>query len=386
VAGLGVDAGIRAFVRYGIVRGRVGGENYNTAISLGRFNATLQPQVDLLREIDPWLTSFRRACSGDTTPPRFSTALRRIDAAIFNFCRYGSKARMAEILCALGNAERELASGEKFRKTDKRTIHPVPLLSAAWLAACDDGSAEFRLALALASIRGSQDGQVGDLRTNLEPVEHKGSRWTWAEQSRAVVWSSADLYRNLIAVLTRRVMDAGRAGLDHLPLGGRFTASLTDVSQFLNGAIHDRWLEELLWGLLLIDASTDWYNLKVQLTKPQDHPLLLPRAYGLLKLLFLPNKLSWPAGTEGIIVKPEPEILGRLRARDADGACQIAARRLRVSGIVPMPGSTSGGPWLDGNLCFHIHAERLAAALLIPIREMTKLAQLVLRPPTETTV
>lgn len=383
VAGLGVDRGISSFVRFGFLRRS--GKAY-LAAPLGRFIVHERPEVDLLGEVTHWLNTFRRACNGAATPPRFSAALRRIDAAIFDFCRYGGKARMAEILCAFGNAERELANGEKFRKTDKRTIPPVPILSAAWIIACDDGSAEFRLALALASIRGSRDDQVGDLRTNLEPVEHKGSRWTWAEQSRAVVWSSADLCRNLTAVLTRRVMDASRAGLDQLPLAGRFTASLTDVSRFLNGAIHDRWLEELLCGLLLINATQDWHVIEEQLTKPQKQPLFLPSAYALLKLLFLPDKLSWPVGTEGVIVKPEPEILGRLRVRDVDGACQIAARRLRASGVVPMPGPASGSSWRDVNFGSHVHAERLAAALLIPVRETTKLVQLVLRPHTEIAV
>jgi CRISPR-associated protein Csx17 len=181
-------------------------------------------------------------------------------------------------------------------------------------------------------------------------------------------------------------MDASRAGLDQLPLEGRFTASLTDVSQFLNGAIHDRWLEELLWGLLLVDATPDWRDIEAQLTKPQEQPLLLPSAYALLKLLFLPAKLSWPVGTEGIMVKPEPEILGRLRARDMDAACQIAARRLRASGVVPMPGPTSGGSWRDVHFHSHVQAERLAAALSIPVRETTTLAQLVLRPHPESPV
>jgi CRISPR-associated protein Csx17 len=48
-----------------------------------------------------------------------------------------------------------------------------------------------------------------------------------------VVWSSADLCRNLIAVLTRRVMDAGRTGLEDLPLDSRVKVSLADVSIFL---------------------------------------------------------------------------------------------------------------------------------------------------------
>jgi CRISPR-associated protein Csx17 len=331
--------------------------------------------------VNHWLDSFRRACNKDATPPRFSAVQHRIDSAIFDFCRYGGRFRIAELLCALGRAERELSTAAQFR--EERYVNPVPLLSATWISACDDGSAELRLARALASIRGDRDGKVGDIRTNFEPVERKGSRWTWAEKNRAVVWSGADLCRNLAAILTRRVMDAGRAGLDALPLDSRSSASLNDVATFLAGETDDYRLEELLWGLLLIDSTKDWREHLEQLTKPPRRPLLLPNTYALLKLLFLPRKISWPAGTEGVAVKPEPEILGRLRADDVNGACAIAACRLRASGLVPMPGPTSGGMRREINFSPHVDAARLAAALLMPISETMRLERLVLRPQTE---
>jgi CRISPR-associated protein Csx17 len=174
VAGLGVDRGLTSFVRFGFLKRS--GKAY-LAAPLGRFEVRAQRDVDLLQDIDAWLDGLRRACREDTTPPRFIAALRRIDAAMFDFCRYGGKPRMAEILCALGNMERQLSNGEKFRKSDKRTIHPVPPLSTSWISACDDGTPEYRLALALASIRGDREGKVGDIRANLEPVERRGSRW-----------------------------------------------------------------------------------------------------------------------------------------------------------------------------------------------------------------
>lgn len=379
-ASLGVDRGIDAFIRYEFQE-RLG-QNY-LASSLGYFVVRTQRNIDLFQEVDDWLERFRGACREDTTPPRFSAALRRIDSAIFDFCRYGGNPGMAEVLCALGNAEHELANGEKFRKTNKRTIQPVPSLSAAWISACDDGSAEFRLALALASIRGDRNGKVGDVRVNLEPVERKGSQWRWAEKNRAVVWSGADLCRNLAAVLTRRVMDAGRTGLDALPLDSCSPASLNDVATFLAGETDDHRLEELLWGLLLIDGRKDWREHLEQLTKPLERPLLLPGAYALLKLLFPPRKLSWPAGTEGVTVKPKPEILGRLRAGDVNGACEIATRRLRASGFVPMPGPPSGGTRREIKFSPCVDAVRLAAALLLPVSETTRLARLALRPQAE---
>jgi CRISPR-associated protein Csx17 len=67
---LGIDRGIRAFQRYAIVKGRVGGENYNTAALLGEFSVIERRDVDLLRELDPWLNRFRNACADKNTPLR----------------------------------------------------------------------------------------------------------------------------------------------------------------------------------------------------------------------------------------------------------------------------------------------------------------------------
>jgi CRISPR-associated protein Csx17 len=181
-------------------------------------------------------------------------------------------------------------------------------------------------------------------------------------------------------------MDASRAGLEALPLDSRSPTSLNDITSFLAGETDDRRLEELLWGLLLIDGTKDWREQLEQLAKPPEWPLLLPSAYALLKLLFLPRKLSWPAGAEGVTVKPESEILGRLRASDVNGACAIAARRLRASGFVPMPGPTSGGTQRTLQLNPHVDPLRLAAALLCPVRETVKLASFVLRSQAEAEV
>jgi CRISPR-associated protein Csx17 len=387
VAGLGIDRGIASFQRLAFLMRN--GQSF-LATPIGRFTVHEHREVGLLQEIEDWLEQFRHACQKNTTPPRFSAALRRIDAAIFDFCRYGGKLRMAEILCALGNAEQQLANGEHFRKTTKPTIQPVPPLSPPWLSACDDGSVEFCLALALAAIRGDQEQKVGDLRTNLEPVERKPWGWDWAEKNRAVVWSGADLCRNLAAVLTRRVMDTGRAGLETLPLGSRFSASLTDVATFLAGDTDNQRLEELLWGLLLIDSANEWREQREQLTKPSERPLLFPSAYALLKLVFLPHQLSWPAGAEGVSIKTEPEILGCLRAGNVRGGCEIAARRLRASGFVPMPGPLSDGRRRELDLDTRVDPTRLAAALLIPVSGTVQLARLVLRlrteSPTEATI
>ena len=81
-------------------------------------------------------------------------------------------------------------------------------------------------------------------------------------------------------------MDAGRAGLQDLPLDSRVKVSLVDVSKFLDGDSDDRRIEDFLWGLLLIDGEQDWREPIRLLTAPPRHSLRIPYAYALLKLLF----------------------------------------------------------------------------------------------------
>lgn len=403
VASLGVDRGIEAFGRYAVLKGRVGGENYNTAISLGRFHVLERQSVDLLRQIDPWLDQFRKAVetsgkTSDKIPPRFASALRNIDSAIFDFCRYGGKPLFQRILIALGRAERELALTEGKVGNSKTKPKPLVGLSKDWIDAADDNSREFEIALAMAGIYDT-NGKIGPLRANLEPVAIGRSRTgdlysNWAEKDRSVVWNAADLAANLANVLQRRVMDVQRQGCENLPLASQFGASIHSVASFIEADLDDRRIEELIWGLMLIDdlgASPPRQSPRKAGNTP------LPREYALLKLVFLPrplapdprgDKIVWRLareGESGLTIRPEPRILPLLRAGRVGEACRIAAQRLRVSGLQPMPGSLPDGRIRDADWAEPSHdpsrTRRLAAALLVPIgsEAIDHLVQLVCR-------
>jgi len=372
-ASLGIDRGIKSFQRYAIVKGRIGGENYNTSAYMGSFDVNDRTSVNLLCEIDPWLDRFRQAAADDKTPPRFKSALRRIETAIFSFCQYGGHSRFADILCALGQAEKELAHGENFRK--KNNLSPLVGLSPQWLEAANDISLEFEIALSLAGMYDASS-KIGPLRANLEPVKIGKSKQgnmnaAWSEGGREVVWNVSDLCRNLAATLERRIMDGERAGCDRLPLVHRRTATLDAVASFIAGETNDRRIEELLWGMLLIDHYKDYPALK---RAASDAPPL-PRSYALLKLLFMPGSLS--IKNETVDIRTEMAILPLLRANRMEEACRIAIRRLHASGFIPQANQTSH-QWHTPD------PARLAAALLIPVasRDVEHLKGLVLRPET----
>ncbi len=378
LASLGVDRGINGFTRYGFLQRN--GKAY-LATALGRFDVQARPGVDLIREIDPWLDRFRRAASDDKAPPRFSSALRRIESAIFDFCQYGGPSRFGEILCALGQSERELSTGEKFRKD--KYLRPLCGLSPGWLGAADDQSAEFEIALALSGLW-DRERKVEPLRSNLEPArawtkKEGGSTAKWTDAGNAVVWTGGDLAANLSAVLERRLLDGKRLGCTGLPLSFHRAATLAAISAFIHGEADDDRIAELLWGMILIDHSKPYPPLR----RPQVDAPPLPRAFALLRLLFLPHGMETRTGQ--VQVKPEARVLALLRAGRIPEACAVAARRLRASGLDPMPharGTSRDDEW-DGAIGA-VSPSRLAAALLIPVSksEVRYLVNLVSRPET----
>jgi CRISPR-associated protein Csx17 len=363
IASYGVDAGLDEFHRFGFVKGRVGGENYTTAVPLGVFQVRERYETSLITETQGWLDRLSWACSADEAPPRFKSALRGIENAIFDFTRYGGASRLTRVLRAFGRAERELANGERFRKNEQRPVSPLQL-SRDWVQAANDRSVEYRIAAALAGILRNAD--VGEVRENLEPVMLDRFRWIWGNGEQAV-WQGGRLETNLIAILARRLMDSERAGLDHPAIGGRTYARNIDIAAFLWRLTNDREIEELLWGLALVDKREPW-----DLIPPgRLTPLPLPRAYALLKLAFLPDKLRFNSNGSMIEcdVWTDPTILGLLRARDIAGAVALAERRLRFAGLRPM--------W-NGIGHAGVSAERLAASLLIPVGGIGGLARMVI--------
>ncbi|MBN2559624.1 MAG: type I-U CRISPR-associated protein Csx17 [Phycisphaerae bacterium] len=390
VASLGVDRGIAGFSRLAFLRRS--GKAF-LALPLGRFAVADRAGVDLLRQLDPWLIRFRRAATGKEAPPRFDLVLRRIDSAIFEFCKCGGVPLFQRIVTALGAAERALREAEQFRNDKK--LKPLAGLSGDWIKAADDGSPEFAIARALAAVHDPED-RIGPLRTNLEPVDWRKRYPSWAEKDRNVVWNVADLATNLTSILERRVIDGSRAGCERLPIASSCTVPLGDVAAFLAGELDDRRITDLIWGLMLIkDGGTTG-------TLPRANRSPVPRDYALLKLLFLPGPLAVERQGDGglifhlqgrpepggISIRPELAVLNLLRGGRLGEACAVAMRRLRASGLNPMPGPIRGGrvrdnDWreLDELGATGHDTSRLAAALLIPIHNnaVSRLCRLVVR-------
>ena len=394
-ASLGVDRGVAAFERFAFLSGQRSGNMY-LGVGLGRMPVSDEPRLGHLRQTDAWVGRVRSALR-ENPPASAARAVRQTDEAILAFCKLGGPRRLQDVLIGLGRLEGFLAKchrpdggvrGEG--RSDTSAVPPLQDLDAPrWIEAADDGSAEFRLAAALASVC---DETIGPVRCQLEPVVRSRGRMAWAGAvvdsaakgwSRKPVWGLGGLAANLAAVLERRCLDGEARGSEALPVAATVTISLGDIAAFLSGALDEARVEGLLWAM----ASFKWDRKSIRLGPPKEVPDMvmdLPRAYALMKLLFLPFSLPGAGRSAGdaeqgrTITKGHGQILGHLRAGRLADATKLALNRLTIEGVSLRGAHTSRSPVFT---LPSAAAERLAGALLVPVSpaQTRRLGTLVLR-------
>lgn len=359
VAGLGIDRGISAFERYGFQE-RNGMAYF--AVPLGKFEAVRQPQVDLVNEIDGWL----REISWKMKTTEEQRAVRNVEEAIIELCRMRRAARMQAVLVALGQCEKAIAK-RATKKEPKDICRPVPLLSPRWLKETNDGTQEFRIAAALASVYGrykDKDGHVRvvPLRSQLEPVRlgQYGPYWDKTLE-KEVAWTEGGLLKSMNAILAHRLKRMEQSGYDCFSDSSVISVNLPDLVRFLEGRIDYGKIESLLWGLCLIDWSKE--RAEYDIDSCLDNTRLFPGAgFALVKLCFSYVKMG------EIRVPLVPEIFRRMGSGNGGAAIQLAARRLRASGFKLMASESFSVP--------KSQQDKAVAALLLPLgnKEMEMLA------------
>jgi CRISPR-associated protein Csx17 len=123
-------------------------------------------------------------------------------------------------------------------------------------------------------------------------------------------------------------------------------------------------MEELLWGLALIDWNRD--GIREVRKRWRNHLSWQPisRTWALLKIFYSPE------GVRKSAIKSEPRIPYLLLAGRIGEACEIAVKRLRIDEFDPF----------DVNYEEQLDPTRLLASLMIPIIDQHMLETMVLRP------
>jgi CRISPR-associated protein Csx17 len=350
VASLGVDRGIEEFVRHSILPRR--GQSF-VVTAIGRFPVEERRESDLLRQLGSVLRRLDPLVSEPS--PRYVSARRGVDAAIYEAALKGGKPSMKSLVAAIGRLERVLQL--MTRKKGPKAPPPPPFgLGGEWVDACDDGSIEIRLASALASI--TKTDTVGPMRASLVPINPANPR-KWAEAGSQDAWVGADLSDRMSSVLARRVMDAERLQSEESPLRGFLPVNAEDVAAFISGEVDETLMEAFLFGFGWIDwrravQERSLEGVRARWSSPVARRPVDTR-WALIKALFM----AYPLDHQGdkVRVPAQPSVLPLLRGGRVAEACRTARRRLYSLGFGVPAIEYPDGP----------AGRRIAAALLFPV-------------------
>ena len=398
---LGTSRGFSGFARYGFLMRS--GKAF-LAIPIERRDADPSPYARLVADLDQgaWLDRLR-GIDRAGAPAVARIAIRLLEDALFDLLAPAAPPHCVEkTLIALGRVGDWLRLSAKGRQEVQT---PPPPLSGAWVEAADDGSPEYRIAVALAGIglqfhsasahrlHPQEDREVGVLSgvgktsttppmaSHFAPVEpngfNRGWRRSWSSKSSTpeVVWGARDLISNLIAVLERRLVEARMTGVVDKPLYGATYARLEDVSAFLVGDFDDVRCARLLAGLIWARPG----RIKGARSRLVN---TVPFSYAALKPIFTPDQPLRRVGilSESSHLSVPSELLPRLRAggtsRDGHAtneAVHISLARARRSGVAsPFDPARSGGRFASRDsdrFGAGLRADRLAASMLIPVSD-----------------
>ena len=365
ISTLGVDRGISEFQRYGFMKRS--GDAY-LATPIGRLQTSHNPATELIQELDKtrFLDALRSLARKEETPGRIVALVRQLENRLFELTRSKRPNTVQDILILLGQLQHILSISSKGRDSVRK---PAPLLSTAWLANADDGTPEFRLACALASIS-SKDLPIRIHFASIKPKEQ-----AWDEHSRLAVWGEGAFTNNMTALLRTRLLAAERLQLKDKPFDFGFGVNCQDIRYFLDSITDDQHIGDLTRGLSLLE------NISGQSIIQREHkPVVLPGAYAVLKPFFTPDQILMNIGflpsDKDKNLPFRAEILALLTANRCDEAVKLAWDKLKHVGVaLPLyPNQPPTPIAMDG--------PRLLAALVFPLerRQLQSLLQRIKKP------
>lgn len=363
VAGLGVDRGISEFQRYGFVMRS--GKAY-LATPFGRLKTQRNPAADLIHDLDKtrFLENLRGFARKNEAPGRLVSLTRQLESNLFELAQKGSPKTVQDVLILLGQLQRALSLSGKGREAVKA---PICVLKPDWVLKADDGSAEFRLACALANIEAKNlPMRLHFAATSVDKV----GKWSWDTESRLAVWGEGPFERNMVALLRSRMLAAERLQSKDKPFAFHFGVDSMDIADFLSTKTDDRRIGDLAQGLALVN------DFPRHLGERANHreASVLPATYAVLKPFFVEDHVLRKIGflPEDAKLPQPPELLAWLAAGHTGRAVKLGWSKLRQAGI-PLPAFPNSPPSVIG-----IDGERLLAALAIPIA-FADIAQLLRR-------
>ncbi|MBV8567398.1 MAG: type I-U CRISPR-associated protein Csx17 [Methylobacteriaceae bacterium] len=371
IASLGADRRISSFERYGFVKRQ--GLAY-LATPLGRRLVRPNPAGELVSELDRgrWLDTVRGKGTGADASAELSGSVRELEDSLFDLvARPRDPLVVQAILIAVGRIVRSSAERPKLWEAVP-PVRPPPRLTGAWIAAADDESPEFRLAVSLAGVRarlleessGEGGGRFGlYMRQHFAPLDPEANpdhpAWSAEKGGAAYVWGAGGLVRNLCAVAQRRTIEHTRSALPDKPFDAAFGVASGEIADFLDASgSFDNRIAALLAGLVWVRPAP-WRG--DRLVAP------LPFSYAALKPLFVPRAALIRLGYESLDLPMPAALPGLLMAGQLEDAIRLGQERVRASGLpTPFLSGRRSGTARRPDMRF---GQRLLATLIVPVAD-----------------
>ena len=345
---MGTERGISKFQRFCILKRK--GDAY-LAINAGIIHTTDELGAYLLTELDAWFSKISKKSGKKEASDSLKQLVRNFDKSVMMFCTTKKSSDLLNVLIMAGKLEIHISKHD----TD---LHSLQKLSVDWLDRCYDESAEFRLAMSVASIE--QTKKVGSIQENIMHVNVNGDK----KRSPSCVWKEDDnLLRNMSRILHRRGIDGKIDGLESIPIKGIIPAKISDIIEFLNGGLDIKKINDLILPLSLIKITPETVYPWKDDAKENINIYPLPEAYVIMKLIYpsekkenIPNDIS---------------VLNMLYAKRINDAYAKASYILHAHGLTPLTYSKKTG--IVRNIAItDILKERIMASLLFPISDQDR--------------
>lgn len=355
LASHGTSRGLDGFSRYGFLQRN--GKSF-FATSLGYYPVEEREGASLIRQVEPWFNSNRSGLKDSAAGAR---AVRRYENAVLEYLSTNRTSALTTALERIGEIHQYLCHTPKLWEASDAKVRPLPTLDNSWASLANDNSAEFGLALSLASLY-NPDSWADSLRSQISP--YNPEKGDWNKLSWIPRWVGKDVPDRMLGLLRYRLLSKH----NHSPIRGTFFAQLADIESFIEESLDDKKLERLLYALCLIK--------KIKQKVPHETKVsFLPLAYLLNRLALHQGKvlnISEEGRAEiGLgerdLRLPPSAVANMLASGNVSGSLR-ASRRFLFGRSMALPISLVQ----KQNLSLQA-SHRIGAALLFPISDLTYL-------------
>lgn len=350
---LGVARGIGAFERYTILE-RSG--EMNLAVHAGRMEVAPRPAATALASVDPWLGALLRFASGDNCPTGVEREIRGLERACFRMASGEDSPDALTTLEQMGVVEGMLARSSTAINSGLRPLRGIP--AGPWIAAADDGSIEFAVALSVASLR-TDARRAPAMRDYLHGTTAGGAEFDRGRRNLLSARSPTGLLAAIHArshLDSRHAEDGAERGDGRLGFERGTWCDVRAARLLASGRLDTARIVRLARGLVLLHHRYE----KRDARRRREVSLVPAPAYDLLALAWW-RRTPEPTGVAGAH-GPRAGWVARLALGATGDVLRDAAIQMRMAGMAPV------ADWRDLEAGAP-PGELLASALLTPLSD-----------------